>query len=392
MEEDPTSVANQGDKFIAAPRLLAQKHSQQIAPSPTSQITTVAGRAKRRRIVSDPDLGLIGKGTEIQVKREHVLTGLKNATNDRHQALAEKTLETGTAMEIEITIPTTGDIATTTDLLEEGEDSPERAAVESAIGAQDDEGMVVEEANETSGSKKRSRRTYGKKRYADDLNQTTITRDETPTLDSSSTHAPQHTTEGTFLATPQSGRLVGNASNSYTPSYATRARSRKSNKADAQSHLAQPDHSSPSMTTRHHGQGNMIQGEKNSPATVKVKEEVHDPAADGRPRIVGGDDEGESNITFDSLKIYELITHLYRQMTRCVSNLWLLMRICAFRFRSSPFAAPFGSTSGLKFGCCSYVVIVGSRYHSACDVQELSRAITIAKDPLVINHNATVES
>ncbi|KAJ9103278.1 hypothetical protein QFC21_002701 [Naganishia friedmannii] len=296
--EGHTSVALQDAVSITSPRhASARMHRQQVAPIPTSQLTTVTGRAKRRRIVSDPDSGSIGKATEIRVKREHEPTiAPKNASNDVYQPLAEKTHEPGNAMEIEILVPMTADSATDKNLLEEGEDSPERAAVESAIGAQEDEGTAFgtaeDEMNETSGSIKRPRKIYGKKRLAGDMNQTTLARDETPTVDTSSTGAVGHAVEAHLLATPQSGRLAGTASNS-TPSYATRARTGKSSKGETQAHIARPDHSSPSLTNRPYGKGNMAPGEKTSPAMVMVKEEVHDPADAGRPRIVGGDDEGK---------------------------------------------------------------------------------------------------
>ncbi|KAJ9119076.1 hypothetical protein QFC22_003567 [Naganishia vaughanmartiniae] len=274
------------------------RYPQQVTPTQTSQTTSVTGRAKRRRIVSDPDSGPLGKAPEIQVKRERELPGPNNARNDVYQPLlADKALQQGIGMEIEILIPMTAGTASATNLMEGGEDSPERAAVESAIGAQEEEGQVPgiaeDEINETSGSKKRPRKTYGQKRNAEEMHRTTVARDDTPAPDTSSTSAVGHAIEGPLLATPQSGRLAVTASDSHTPSHATRARTGKPTKGEVQSHLARPDHSSPLLSSRQYGKGNMIPGEKSSPAMVKVKEEVHDSADDGRPRIVGGDDEDD---------------------------------------------------------------------------------------------------
>lgn len=319
------SVLLQDKASIVSPRhVSARKQPQQTESSPASQITSVVGRAKRRRIVSDPDSGSLEKATEIQVKREHELTGLKNAGNDVFQPLAERAPEPGTAMEIEILIPMTVESASAANLMEEGEDSPERAAVESAIGAQEEEGAVSEVAEEQIGgiseSKKRPRKTYGKKRQAEEATRTIAARDETPTLDASSNNTGRDAIEGHVIATPQSVRPAANASNSHTPTYSTRTRAGKSTKSEAHSQLARPDYSSPSLNIRQHGKPNLAPGEKSSPAMVKVKEEVRDPADNGRPRIAGGDDEGKSSVA--------CTTHKARadkpdalQMTLCVSDL-----------------------------------------------------------------------
>ncbi|KAJ9101493.1 hypothetical protein QFC19_005144 [Naganishia cerealis] len=299
--DHPPSVTKQTDETMHTfQSAMALRRMPEFGLSPKSQTRSAIVRAKRRRIVSDPESAQrLGHATEIQVKREPERSRLTIASNDTiDQPLVEKTLDSGSAMEIEVLVPMNTDTAGTASLLEEGEDSPERAAVESAIGAQEEEGTmlgIVEDGmHKRHGSKRRPRRTYGKKRHAEDTDEPTPAHGETPTRSSLSTSAARRGVENVLLSTPQSEKFIGTTSTPHTPSYATRARITKPTKDGSQPGHSKGAHSSPSLIGRLHGKGNVDSvEEKSSPAVVKVKEEAADPAMDGRPRIVGGDDEDD---------------------------------------------------------------------------------------------------
>lgn len=254
-------------------------------------------RAKRRRIVSDPESGENQRHSQqIQVKQEPARSDIRMLDTPSFKAAAQddETLdieESAMMTEVEVSIPATVQPGVES-LPEGGEDSPERAAVESAIGTQDGESTsngILEEPE--IGSVKKPVTTYAKKRKTRDANQLMDGPAETPTLQALASDAMAESGKAPFVATPLSDPTK--ATPSQTSAYATRAKSGKSSKTGPAAEQSIASSGSPLSRKRQHDNHSHGEGEGMiSPGMVRVKEEIIDAPYNGRPRITGGDDEG----------------------------------------------------------------------------------------------------
>lgn len=248
-------------------------------------------RMKRRRIVSDPDAtDDQSPSTQFRVKEEPPQSDIMML--DRSAVQVED--EEGTTLDIENSnyvpaakISIKGTVGQRK-VVDGGEESPERAAVESAIDVQD-EGQLLRGSREQEPSmfSKAQLTTYAKKRKALDSQQITSNRAETPSPGDKANGTTQEPSTAPAFSTPTSGRA--NASPNQTSSYITRAKTAKSslNATESISHGSPLPKKRPQARMR-----NEEQHSERSPKVVHVKEEAPDSMSDGRPRITGGDDEG----------------------------------------------------------------------------------------------------
>jgi hypothetical protein len=239
-------------------------------------------RAKRRRIVSDPED--VSRSQQIQVKEEpgHSDTMMldKSATED---VAALDMQESVTVTQVEVSIPTPMDTELDT-LREGGGDSPERAAVESAIDAQDGDSASQPIGEEEIGTRKKL--TTYQKRKAKEAIQTLHVGD---TPNSKALGKGLAAEKNTPVDRTSPGESATTATTPQTSAYSTRA---KRSLKNSSIHDRPSVHAgSPFSKKRLDKHGHAQSDDRMSPGAIKVKEEVLDPH-DGRPRITGGDDEG----------------------------------------------------------------------------------------------------
>lgn len=236
-------------------------------------------RAKRRRIVSDPED--VSRSRQIQVKEEpghsDAMMLDKSATED---VAALDMQESVTVTQVEVSIPTPMDTEMDT-LREGGEDSPERAAVESAIDAQDGDSASQAIGEEEIGTRKKLT-TYQKRKAKEAFQASHVGSTPNSKAMGKGVAADRNTpVDGTCSVDP--------APTTQTSAYPTRA---KRSLKPSSMHDRPPVHAgSPFSKKRLDKHGHAQSDDRMSPGAIKVKEEVLDPH-DGRPRITGGDDEG----------------------------------------------------------------------------------------------------
>ncbi|KAJ9095492.1 hypothetical protein QFC20_006635 [Naganishia adeliensis] len=251
-------------------------------------------RAKRRRIVSDPEFGESKRQSQqIQVKQEPLQSDVTMADMTTSNAVRgeDGTLdieESVTVTEVEVSIPATMHPGMDT-LREDGEDSPERAAVESAIGVQDEESTSQLMGEETESGTIKKIRTYGKKRKAKEAIETLHVDPEVPASEAQGKNSVAERTTASTAATPPADL---SRTTPQTSTYATRAKLAKSLKTVAGNEHPSVNSGSPFLKKRQHDKHSHAQSDdRMSPRAIKVKEEVLDSTYDGRPRITGRDDE-----------------------------------------------------------------------------------------------------
>lgn len=267
-------------------------------------------RAKRRRIVSDPESGETkSQSQRIQVKQEPIQSEVtmvdmtaSNAAGEGAGALDTEVL--GTMTEVEVSIPATMPLGMDPSR-EGGEDSPERAAVESAIDAQDGESTSQAMGEETESGTLRKIRTYAKKGKAKEAIETTHVDAEVPASEArGNILAASRSTAAIAAHPPADPSMMAPQTTTYT----TRAKLAKSLKTVPANTNPSPNSGSPFSKKRQHDKHSIVRSDdRMSPEAIKVKVEVLDSTYDGRPRITGGDDEGRN--TF--------LSHLAFVLTRC---------------------------------------------------------------------------
>lgn len=276
-------MVNQGSPIPITPKNMFTPNASAPASSAPRLDASVNGRtgvrAKRRRIVSDPEETVRpSKPFQVKEESEHCDTMMLDKAATGEDAALDMQ-EPVAVTQVEVSIPTNMD----TEMIasqEGGEDSPERAAVESAIDAQ--EGYPGPQAlREEETSARRKPKTY-QKRQAKDVNQS-LHIEETPNSNALGKHVSAERSTPVFRTPP-----ADFSKTPQTSSYPTRAKLAKSLKTSSNDRPS--IHSgSPFSNKRRHGDTKI--DDRMSPGAIKIKEEVLDPN-DGRPRITGGDDEG----------------------------------------------------------------------------------------------------
>lgn len=258
-------------------------------------------RAKRRRIVSDPEVGETKRQSQqIQVKQEPLQSDVTMADMTTSNAVRgeDGTLdieESVTVTEVEVSIPATMHPGMDT-LREDGEDSPERAAVESAIGVQDEESTSQLMGEETESGTIKKIRTYQKKRKAKETIEDLHVDPEVPVSEAHGNNSAAKRATASTAATPPADL---SKTTPQTSTYATRAKLAKSVKTVSGKEHPSVDSGSPFSKKRQHDKHSHAQSDdRMSPGAIKVKAEVLDSTYDGRPRITGGDDEGTNTTLF----------------------------------------------------------------------------------------------
>jgi hypothetical protein len=263
-------------------------------------------RTKRRRIVSDPDtVDAPSRLIPSQVKEEPSPTDVTMVDRTAFQVAADgtTTLESEeSAQVVEVEGPILDAVGVDANKISDaGEESPERAAVESAIDEHHEEQSLggTREEEKSIVSKPRPK-TYAKKRKALDNEQIGSDRAETPTPGNKATSTTRESASASALSTPLTTR--SKPSPNQSSAYVTRAKlwNYTTTALDSNSHGSPLPKKRQQVKTSKNGED----GEK-SPGMVRVKEEAPDPVNDGRPRITGGDDEGTHTAI-----IYVYIAHL----------------------------------------------------------------------------------
>ena len=173
--------------------------------------------------------------------------------------------------------------------LDAGEDSPERAAVESAIDVRDESQNILSMQQETErAAGKPQPTTYAKKRKAPNNQQIASDRPETPMSEDRPDSNIHRSLPAAAFSTPTADR--SKTSPNQHSSYVTRSKIAKSvGIASDPATLGSPH-------SRKRPQSKISKEDaelRTSVDRVQVKEEVSDTMFDGLPRITGGDDEGE---------------------------------------------------------------------------------------------------
>jgi hypothetical protein len=250
-------------------------------------------RTKRRRIVSDPDMvDAPSRLIPSQVKEEPSPTDVTMVDRTAFQVAADGTttleIEKSTQV-VEVEVPILDTVGVKANKISDaGEESPERAAVESAIDEHHDEQSLGGTRDEEKSIVSKPRpKTYAKKRKALDNEQIASDRAETPTPGNKATSSIREPVSASALSTPLTGR--SKPSLNQTSAYVTRAKN--GNPSTTASDLKSQGSPFSKKRQQVRTSKNDENGEK-SPGIVRVKEEAHDPMNDGRPRITGGDDEG----------------------------------------------------------------------------------------------------
>lgn len=265
------------------------------------QAKTVTGsrgrgaRTKRRRVVSDPE----AVNTQFRPLRNPIKEEPSQADAMMLDSAAAQDEDKTTRLEIQDPRKVAG-LASSQDkeravtvgakkIMDAGEESPERDAVESAVDVQDDrQGLhfTKDEGNRTVGKSQPT--TYAKKRKAVEPPQITSDRPETPMPGDRPDTVTQTLSPGIAFSTPLANR--SKTSPNQHSSYITRSKIAKSSKIASDPNAP----GSPFTMIRSHTKTSKGDEEQEkSPGIVHVKEEVSDSIFDGTPRITGGDDEGE---------------------------------------------------------------------------------------------------
>lgn len=251
-------------------------------------------RTKRRRIVSDPEaVDKQSRSLWNPIKEEPFQASAIMlecaATQDEEDKTT--TLETRDSREVAGLASSKERTATVRakKIMDVGEESPERAAVESAVDVQDDRpGLDFTKDGRKRTVSKSLPTTYTKKRKAVEPQQITSDRPETPMLGDRFETVTRNLSPGIAFSTPMANRTK--PSPNQHSSYITRSKIAKSSKI-----ASEPNVPGSSFTKiQSHAQTSTTDEEQEkSPGIVHVKEEVSDSIFDGILRLTGGDDEGE---------------------------------------------------------------------------------------------------
>lgn len=289
--KEPAEVSTFGlasrDSSIAAEHL----------PDASTNSREKSTRMKRRRIVSDSETAdAPTRPIQYQVKEEPSPTDVRMVDGTAFQVAAPGTTtlekeELTQIIEVEVPLPTAVGIGANK-ISDAGEESPERAAVESAIDEHHDQQSLGGTREEEKSIVNKSRvKTYAKKRKTLDAEQIASDRAETPTPRNKASYSTREATIPQALSTTPTGR--SKPSPNQPSAHSTRAKTGISSSTA----LDLKSQGSPFSKKRQQARTskNDEDGEK-SPGMVRVKEEAPDPMNDGRPRITGGDDEGTHTV------------------------------------------------------------------------------------------------